>query len=227
MFHVTGKNMEILKLDRIDGIDEKETREIKKIKRAADVLRSGGLVIYPTDTLYGLGANALDKNAVKKVFEVKNRPPDMPIPVAVSSIEMLKEYAVMGENDVEFAKRFLPGALTLILKRKNLPDIISPNTDTVALRIPKSDITLKLIKYAGVPITTTSANISGEKPPLTAREAYRALKDIKDIDIILDGGPLKMRVPSTIFDLTQLKILREGQISKDLLIKAGREIYGR
>lgn len=219
--------MEILKLDRTDGTDRTDQMD-EKIKRAAGVLRSGGLVIYPTDTLYGLGANALDENAVKTVFEVKNRPPDMPIPVAVNSIEMMKGYAIMGENEVEFAKSFLPGALTLILKRKNLPDVISPNTDTVALRIPKSDITLKLIKYAGVPITTTSANVSGKRPPLTADEAREALMDaLKDIDVILDGGPLEMRVPSTIFDLTELKTLREGQISKDLLIKAGREIYGK
>jgi len=101
--------MEILKLDCTDRMDE-------KIKRAAGVLKSGGLVIYPTDTLYGLGANALDENAVKMVFEVKNRPPDMPIPVAVNSIEMMKGYAIMGENEVEFAKSFLPGALTLILR---------------------------------------------------------------------------------------------------------------
>lgn len=183
-----------------------------KIKRAAKVIKSGGLVIYPTDTLYGLGCNALDERAVKKVFQVKKRSLAKPLPIAVDSLGTLKKYAFANEKIEAIAKAFLPGGLTLVLKKKGLPEILTSGLEKVAVRIPNNEVALKLIKDAEVPIVTTSANVSEEVPPITVEEV---LDQIKDVDIILDGGRLESRIPSTILDLTgRAKILREGKIKR-------------
>lgn len=201
--------MEIIKLDK--NVE-------KKVKFAAEIIRSGGLVVYPTDTLYGLACDALNKEAIARVFEVKKRPISTPLPIAVNDLKMLKKYAFVDERAEKIAKRFLPGALTIILKKKALPDILTSGLDSIGIRIPDNEIALKLIGYSGVPITTTSANISGKKPPISVEEV---IEQIKDIDVILDYGELESRLPSTILDLTgKPKILREGKIEKEEIEKA-------
>jgi L-threonylcarbamoyladenylate synthase len=182
------------------------------VKEALNALKRGGLVIYPTDTLYGLGCNALDESAVERVFTAKRRPVSTPLPIAVNSIETMKQYAELPDTAEKLAKAFLPGALTIVLKKKNLPDILTGGLPEVGIRIPKSDITLRLVELLGVPITATSANASGNTPPVSAEEAA---SQIKEADIVLDGGILGGGAPSTVIDLTgKPKILREGIIKR-------------
>lgn len=182
------------------------------VKEAVEILKKGGLVIYPTDTLYGLGCNALDELALKSVFAAKKRPVSNPLSIAVSDIEMMKEYAELPSEAEKLADAFLPGALTIVLKKKNLPDILTGGLAKVGIRIPNSDITLKLTELLGAPITATSANISGNSPPVSVEEA---ISQIPEADVILNRGQLKERVPSTIVDLSgKPKILRKGAIKK-------------
>ncbi|MEE8167880.1 MAG: L-threonylcarbamoyladenylate synthase [Candidatus Hydrothermarchaeales archaeon] len=195
--------MKILRLD--EGMDE-------GLKQGVRVLERGGLVVYPTDTLYGLGCNALDEKAVRRVFEAKSRSLNNPLPMAVDSLEMMGRYALVNEFAKKIAKKFLPGPLTLVLKKKKLPDVLTAGLPNVAVRIPKSDATLKLIKQAGFPITATSANVSGRPPPVTVEEVEEQIS----VDLILDAGRLGVRMPSTILDLTgRPKILRVGKVKKE------------
>jgi L-threonylcarbamoyladenylate synthase len=182
------------------------------ITEAVEILRKGGLVIFPTDTLYGLGCNALDEPALRSVFAVKKRPAKSPLSIAVSGIEMMKQYAEVPQVAEKLAEAFLPGALTIVLKKKNLPDVLTGGLPKVGIRIPKSDITLGLIETLGTPITATSANISGNPPPTTAEAA---ISQIPEADVVLDAGPLGTGLPSTIIDMSEKpKILREGKLKK-------------
>ena len=195
---------------RIFSVNEPDKDE--GIKKAIEVLKKGRLVIYPTDTLYGLGCNALDESAVKRVFAAKRRPASNPLPIAVSDVEMMRQYAELPDTAEKLAEAFLPGALTIVLKKKNLPDALTGGLPEVGIRIPKSDIILRLIELFGAPITATSANISGNAPPVSAEEA---VSQIEEADIVLDGGKLEKGVPSTVIDLTgKPKILREGVIKR-------------
>ncbi len=195
----------------------KFNKKTEVLKSAAEAIKKGKLVVYPTDTLYALGCNALDENAVARVFKVKRRATNKPLPIAVASLAMMKKYALVDKRALRIAKEFLPGALTLVLKKKRLPGVLTAGRDDVAIRIPDSEIALKLIKLAGVPVVATSANISEQAPPISPKEV---LEQIKDADIILDAGNLKARVPSTILDLTgEPKVLREGKVDKSALKK--------
>jgi L-threonylcarbamoyladenylate synthase len=204
--------MKIISKSELDGGMEK----------ASKILKRGGLVIYPTDTLYGLGCNALDERAVRSVFAVKKRPASNPLPIAVSGIEMMKNYAEIPKIAEKLSLEFLPGALTVVLKKKNLPDVLTGGLPKVGIRIPKSDIALKLIELLRAPITATSANISGNPPPTSAEEA---ISQIPEADIVLDAGRLGVGVPSTVIDLCEKpKILREGAIKREELEKVIGEI---
>ncbi len=185
------------------------------IEEAAWILKKGGLVIYPTDTLYGLGCNALDEPALRSVFEAKKRPASNPLSIAVSDIEMMKEYAELTSEALKLASAFLPGPLTIVLKKKNLPDALTGGLPLVGIRIPKTDIVLKLITLLGAPITATSANVSGNPPPTTAEAA---ISQIPEADIVLDGGVLGPGLASTVIDMSEKpKILREGKLKKSEL----------
>lgn len=192
------------------------------IEEALNALKTGGLVIYPTDTLYGLGCNALDASAIERVFAVKKRPATNPLPIAVDSIEMMRRYAELTDTAEKLAAAFLPGPLTLVLKRKGLPDALTGGLPEVGIRIPGGDTALKLIELLGAPITATSANISGSDPPVTAEDAA---SQVGDAEIVLDGGRLEKGVPSTVIDLTgKPKILREGPIKREDLEKVIGEV---
>ncbi|MEE8402734.1 MAG: L-threonylcarbamoyladenylate synthase [Candidatus Hydrothermarchaeaceae archaeon] len=206
-----------MKIISVSGPDEDDG-----IKEAADALKRGALVIYPTDTLYGLGCNALDESAVEQVFAAKNRQASKPLPIAVSDIPMLKRYAELTDTGERLAEAFLPGALTLVLKKRNLPDVLTGGLPKVGVRIPKSDIALRLIELSGAPITATSANISGNPPPVSAEDAA---SQIKEADIVLDEGLLAGSAPSTVVDLTgKPKILRDGVIKRGELERVIGEI---
>ncbi len=193
----------------------------RSIATAAAVIKNGGLVVFPTETVYGLGANALDEQAVKKIFLVKGRPQDNPLIIHISEIKQL--YSLVSEipdNAKKLIKRFWPGPLTLILKKtKIVPDIVTCGLDSVAIRMPNNKIALELIKYAGVPIAAPSANISGRPSPTNAKHV--ALDLMGKIDMIIDGGSTNIGLESTVIDLTQTPpvILRPGKITQKQIEK--------
>jgi len=192
------------------------------LAKAAKIIKQGGLVVFPTETVYGLGANALNASAVRKIFKAKQRPPDNPLIVHIADPEDLKEIA----KDIPPAARklmklFWPGPLTLILnKRRTVPKIVTAGLNTVAVRMPKSKIALALIKKSGLPIAAPSANKSGRPSATIARDAYHDLKD--SVEIILDGGATKVGIESTVLDLTRTVpvILRPGFITRYALSRA-------
>ena len=187
------------------------------INSAIAMLRSGGLVAFPTETVYGLGADALKADAVKKVFEAKGRPSDNPLIVHVASLEIAWHFmAEISDKGLQLAKRFWPGPLTLVVKRKsNVPDIVTAGLDTVAIRIPNHPITLELLKRFEGGIVGPSANISGRPSPTSAEHVYHDLNE--KIDIIMDAGPTKIGMESTVIDVTinPPVILRIGGLSRE------------
>jgi L-threonylcarbamoyladenylate synthase len=192
----------------------------KMIEKAAKIIKNGGVVVYPTDTLYGLGVNALNRKAAKKIFEIKGRKYGQPISIAVSDLKQAKKYARFNPLALKLAKKFLPGPLTLILPSKlNLPKALNPNDKNVRIRIPDNKIILELIRKCRAPLTTTSANLSGGKNPITVREVVKQIG--KKVDLILDAGKCRYGKGSTIVKIgAEVEIIREGVISsKELLSK--------
>ena len=188
------------------------------IEEAVKALKEGKLVVYPTDTLYALGANIFNERVVRKVFLVKKRDFGIPLPVAVSSIEKIEQVASVNDNILNIAKQFLPGPLTLVLNKKDsVPDIVTSNSDKIAVRIPDNEVALELLRIFG-PLTVTSANIHGTPPGATIDEIKSQFRK-GDISVFLDAGRLEGK-PSTIIDLTKDKIefLREGAIEKSRIL---------
>ena len=187
-----------------------------KLKEPAELIRNGGIVVFPTETVYGIGANALNENAIKKLYDIKKRPLNKPISLLVNSIDMI-EQVTKDITKLEYAliKAFFPGPLTIILKKKDIvPNIVTANQDTVGLRMPANEIALKLIDYVGSPIATPSANISGKPSGIN-------LKDIMEdfdgkVDCFIDDGPSKIGLASTIVQVVDgvPHILRQGSISE-------------
>jgi L-threonylcarbamoyladenylate synthase len=192
------------------GIDE-------KIKKAAEIIKSGGVVAFPTETVYGLGANAYDEQAVKKIFELKGRPQDNPLIVHISKKQDVYIVArEIPEKAKVLIREFWPGPLTLVLpKNPSIPDIVTAGLDTVAVRMPDHPIALKLIRLSGVPIAAPSANISG-KPSATQPEHIKKYFGEK---VFLIEGKVKIGIESTVLDLTEdvPKILRPGVITKEMI----------
>ncbi len=183
----------------------------RDIKKAANIIRRGGIVAYPTETVYGIGANIFSEDALKKVFSVKGRQKDKPISVAVSSFKMMDKLVHIGTKEELFIGKFLPGPVTVLLKkRKVVPDILTSGRDLLGIRFPDHRTAIRLIELAGVPITSTSANISGKAPP-------HRVEEIKiDVDYILDGGECYAQ-PSTVVDLVNRKIMRKGAKYKEVV----------
>lgn len=194
----------------------------ENISVAAALLQKGKLIAFPTETVYGLGANALDAQAVKQVFAVKGRPSDNPLIVHVASFDQVKAYVEKLHPLAEqLVKAFWPGPLTLIFKTKAgaFPKEVSAGLDTVSFRMPDHPSTLALIKAAGVPLVGPSANTSGKPSPTTAAHVFHDMQD--KIAGILDGGPTKIGVESTVLDLSEIDhppmILRPGAVTKEQL----------
>jgi L-threonylcarbamoyladenylate synthase len=189
------------------------------IARAADVLRRGGLCAFPTETVYGLGANALDAEAVARVFEVKARPAFDPLIVHVPDLESVPRVARSTDARVELlARRFWPGPLTLVLeKQADLPDLVTSGLPTVGVRVPSHPVALALLFETGLPIAAPSANPFGYVSPTTAAHVEELLGD--RIELVLDGGPATVGVESTILSLVSPRpeILRPGAITREEL----------
>ena len=194
------------------------------IKQAAGLVMEGEVIVCPTDTGYAFAANALDVNAIAKVFELKGRSFSNPIHLAVSSLEEAGKYAYLNKYARQLAGRFLPGALTMVLpKKKIIPALLVAGKDTIGIRIPDNRVILELAKLTNLPITTTSANVSGEPTPYEIREIAEQLgRDFKNISLVLDQGGIYPPEPSTIVDLTvePPQLLRQGRISWEEICKA-------
>lgn len=188
------------------------------IVQAAKTINDGGLVAFPTETVYGLGANAFNSKAVAKIFEAKGRPNFNPLISHIAEIETLYELAKTDERVIALAKQFWPGPLTFVLNRKKEDsslDLVCAGLPTLSVRMPNHKIALELIKQANVPIAAPSANRSQSISPTTARHVFESL-GLK-VDMIIDGGSSNVGVESTIIDLTtkQTVLLRAGGLAKE------------
>ena len=188
-----------------------------KLKEPAKIIKHGGIVVFPTETVYGIGTNGLNEKAVKKLYAIKQRPLSKPISLLVNSIDMINEIA-KDITKLEYAliKEFFPGPLTIILKKKEIvPDIVTANSDTVGVRMPANEIALKLIEYSEVPIATPSANISGRTSGTNIDDI---MKDFDGkVDWCIDDGPSKIGLASTIVQVVNEipNILRQGAITEE------------
>ena len=190
------------------------------IKKAAELIQKGGLVAFPTETVYGLGASVYNAKAVAGIFEAKGRPTFNPLISHIAEVDFLKEYAIADERALALANKFWPGPLTFVLKRKDhhpALDLVCAGLNTITVRMPNHPTALKLIKESGVPIAAPSANRSQTISPTTAKHVGESLGE--KVDIILDGGACKVGVESTILDLTrpQAVLLRAGGIGLETL----------
>jgi L-threonylcarbamoyladenylate synthase len=194
----------------------------EEIGRAAEIIRRGGLVAFPTETVYGLGANALDPEAVARIFAVKRRPLASPLIVHVSGEAMARTLtADWPERAHRLTARFWPGPLTLVLKKAGIvPDLVTAGLDSVAVRMPNHRVALALIERAGVPIAAPSANRFTEISPTTAAHVRHSLGDT--VDMLLDGGPTEVGIESTVASLRKdaPTVLRPGMISQQDLEEA-------
>lgn len=189
--------------------------ELKKIRIAANIIRKGGLVAFPTETVYGLGADALNPKAVLGLFEAKKRPLDNPPIIHVDNFSQIKKLSKMIPNRAKLLMdEFWPGPLTLIFQRsENVPIASTAGLDTVAIRMPKHNVALALIKISKCPIAAPSANLSGKPSPTLAKHVFNDLDG--RIDAILDGGSTRIGVESTVVNFTSYppEVLRPGGIS--------------
>ncbi len=185
------------------------------LEQAASILRAGGLVAFPTDTVYGLGALIWNPASVARIYWAKARPPEKAIPVLLAGLEQLALLGVGPSGQVRsLAKRFWPGPLTLVLPcGPQVPDIVTAGTQTVAVRVPDHPVALRLFALTGQPLAVTSANRSGHASPQTAGEVVAQLAG--RIDAVIDGGACPGGVPSTVLDLavTPPRILRQGPVA--------------
>lgn len=188
--------------------------EIEKLQEAADIIINTGVIGYPTETVYGLGANALSDATVEKIFDLKGREKNKPILIIASDLDQVKRMVTSFPRHAEIlAKAFWPGALTMIFEAApQLSPLLLGGGNQIGIRIPASQICLELLKLCGVPITSTSANLSGRENPITAQEVLDYFG--KKLDLIIDGGRLPSRVASTVIAIEneKLKLLREGAI---------------
>ncbi|MCX6673053.1 MAG: L-threonylcarbamoyladenylate synthase [Methanothrix sp.] len=178
------------------------------IASAARYVIGGGVIVYPTETVYGLGGNALDEQAVMRVFQIKKRPLSKPLFLAVSNFEMLKNVAEVNEDDLDILEQLLPGPVSVLVRKKPIvPDILTAGSSLVGIRYPDHETALRIIDLAG-PITSTSANRTGVLPPTSAAEVSMEILD--RVDAVVDGGKCRYGQSSTLLDLQKREIIRPG-----------------
>ena len=189
--------------------------EDEDLERAAEAIRDGGLVVYPTETVYGLAADALDSDAVERVFEVKGRDRSKPVSLAVPTFETALEEGYVEATDREraFAEEFLPGPVTLLCERREVvPDVLTAGRDRVGIRVPDCEPALALVERAERPITSTSANVSGEP---SARTVDEVGEQVRSEAVVLDGGKTE-GTESTVVDLSTETIHRRGALADEI-----------
>ena len=184
------------------------------IRKSVEIIENGGVIIFPTDTVYGIGCNPYDANAVKKIYEIKSREKIKSLPVLASSIEIVKQITIIDEFTEKIIKKYWPGPLTLILKLKdkNLKKSLNLE-DKIAVRIPNSECTLKLLNKCNL-LVGTSANVSGDS---SFTDPQECMKNVKNYDVFVDGGTITSKGESTIIEIEneKIRIIREGALKKE------------
>lgn len=191
-------------------IDQKELEECKK------VVQKGGIIIFPTDTVYGIGCDCFNQKALEKIYSIKRRNLNKPVNVLCSDINAIKSITKnLSMLEKKIIDKYMPGDLTIILsKKENVKNDLINNVDTVGVRIPKNDIALTLLNYIKIPLTTTSANISDEVALTNFKDVYEKFKNNDDVDIIINGGQSDIGIASTIIRIenNQIVVLRHGNL---------------
>jgi L-threonylcarbamoyladenylate synthase len=192
------------------------------IARAAERLRGGAVIAFPTDTLYGVGARAADAAAVARLYQVKRRPSGQPLVLLVRDRDQVEEFAMVSAAAADLMTRFWPGPLTLVL-----PARLQSDGPTIAVRAPNHDVALALLTSLGEPLASSSANPAGQPPPVDADQVIAGLGD--ELDLVLDAGPCALGQPSTILDLSGAmpRILRQGAIPAAALVSPSPPGEGR
>jgi L-threonylcarbamoyladenylate synthase len=209
----------------LEIIHELNEASLKKIVKVID---NGGVIAFPTETVYALAADASNFNAVAKIYKLKNRFENKPLPILVGDIYQANRVVEFNKQAQELALRFFPGPLTIVLKSKirgNLASNINQDIGTIGIRMPNNISALKILKAVGRPLVGTSANISNQKSAINAAEVIQAFSD--RIDLLIDQGTTEIGIPSTIIDLSgaQAKLLREGTITRERIVAIlGEEI---
>lgn len=202
---------------------DKGDPQTSALRKATEAIERGELVIYPTETVYGLAADASSDEAVAKVFKAKSRPLKNPIPVAVDSLSMAFHVGKITRREEDLIREFLPGPLTLVVEsRPSVSDMLSAGTGNIGVRIPDNSVALGLIKFFGGPVTSTSANISGAPAPTDVDEALNQLGE--KVELALDAGRSPGGKPSTVVKVSDddVQIIREGPIPKSDILSALR-----
>ena len=202
-------------------IDFKNNIDELTLKKVGQTIKNGGLAIFPTETVYGIGTNGLNKTAIENLYSVKQRPLNKPISLLVSSMDMINEIACeISDIEYKLIEAFFPGPFTIILKKKdNIPDILTAGNNTVGVRMPNCEITQKLIEYADCPIAAPSANITGKPSGIKVADFVQDFYD--KVDYIIHNGDAKIGLASTIVQVTDgvPHILREGSITKEQILQ--------
>lgn len=208
-------------------IDFRNEQNYEELKAPAEAIKQGKLVLFPTETVYGIGANALDEEAVKKIYIAKGRASDNPLIAHIANLEMLKKLVMeVGKIEEKLIEKFWPGPLTIVFKKKTVvPDVITGGLDTVAIRMPSDIIAHKLIEYSNCPIAAPSANISG-KPSGTQVEDVIGELDGK-VEYVIDGGKVDIGVESTVIRVIDgvVHILRPGKVTPEDIENLGIPVY--
>ncbi|OGZ33390.1 MAG: threonylcarbamoyl-AMP synthase [Candidatus Portnoybacteria bacterium RBG_19FT_COMBO_36_7] len=210
--------MNIIKVD-----PENMRASLYGLQKAAELILRGGVVVVPTDTVYGLAADATNPQAVAKLFRMKKRAKTKPVPLIIRNMEMAKELAYIDKRLEKILGFLWPGAITIILqKRAELPELVTAGKRTVGLRLPDYKLLYYLLEVIGRPLTATSANISGEAPSIDAEKVVEQFrKEFSRPDLVLDAGKLKFSQPSTVLDLAtpEPKIIRIGPVNPRKLME--------
>jgi L-threonylcarbamoyladenylate synthase len=189
----------------------------KHILRVAQILNRGGIIAYPTDTVYGIGTNALNSEAVQRIYQVKQRPLDLPLSVAVLGKSMAQKVAFLNQQAQRLIETFWPGALTIIVKKKPvIPHVVTAGTNLVGLRAPDHIVPLSILKFSQIPIISTSANKHGNPPCLNIECIRSSFGD--QVDLIIEGEQ-GMNIPSTVINVTTNPpvIVRKGSITESMI----------
>jgi L-threonylcarbamoyladenylate synthase len=204
--------------EKLNYIYKMQSEIENQIRTAIETIKRGGTIVYPTETVYGLGADAFSEEAVRKVYEIKQRDLSLPLSIAVSSFEMLQTVAYVDSDLLAILTELLPGPVTVLLRKRDIvPDVLTATSNVIGVRFPNNEIALRIIQETG-PITSTSANISGQNPPARVEEVEI------DADIIINGGRCKYSMPSTVVAMTSVTANEE---KADIVRKIEIEIKRR
>ena len=206
----------------MEYIDIREGYTKEVLSKVADIISLGGVVILPTDTVYGIAADVMNEDSIKRIYEIKNRESSNPMSILVSNLEMIKKVTKNLSNiEEKIVKEFFPGALTVVFEKNDkVSDIVTAGLNTVGIRMPNNQFLLELIELIGSPVVATSCNLSGKPSIVNCDIVTRKFKD--KVECIINGGASKIGVPSTVIkiDGNHVNILRDGPIKKQQLVQS-------